>query len=163
MSPRPALQHTLLGIGALCLVAAAIVGGGGAADPDYAHHVEVAGGDTLAYGLGYEERDVLSYGNLSAAGRQAFDRARADSPYIVGNESATAPDFTYTGDHVAVGTGLYPVRYDGTVYSLRTERESGRVDVAALFVGLALRGLGLVLVAGGVLLTWWRRYHRGGS
>ena len=163
MAPRPALQHALLGVGVCCLLAAPLVGGGGPADPDYVHHVETASGDTLAYGLTYEERDVLAYGNLSTRGREVFDRARADSPYVVENESATAPDFSYTSDHVAVGEGLYPVRYEGAVYSLRTERESAGVNVAALFVGLGLRGLGLLLLVAGILLTGWRRYHRGGS
>ncbi|AXG10883.1 hypothetical protein [Haloplanus rubicundus] len=161
--PRPALQHALLGVGILCLLAATLVGGGGPADPDYVHHVEVASDDELAYGLTYDASDVVAYENLSARGRTVFDRARADSPYVVGNESATAPDFSYTSDHVAVGQGLYPVRYEGTVYSLRTERESGDFNVAALFVGIALRGLGIVLVVFGVLLTGWRRYRRGAS
>ena len=147
MAPRPALQHALLGLGVVCLVAAALVGSGGAADPDYVHHVEVAGDGTLAYSLTYE----------------VFDRARADSPYVVENESATAPDFSYTSDHVAVGSGLYPVRYEGTVYSLRTERERAGINVAALFVGFGLRGLGILLVVAGILLTGWRRYHRGVS
>ena len=163
MAPRPALQHALLGVGVLCLLAATLVGGGGPADPDYVHHVETAGDDTLTYGLTYGESDVLAYGNLSPRGREVFDRARADSPYVVENESATAPDFSYTSDHVAVGEGLYPIRYEGTVYSLRTERESTGVNVAVLFVGLALRGLGLLLLVAGLLLTGWRRYHRGGS
>jgi len=162
MAPRPALQHALLGVGVLCLLAATLVGGG-PADPDYVHHVEAAGNGTLAYGLTYEESDVLVYGNLSARGQRAFDRARADSPYVVENESATAPDFSYTSDYVAVGEGLYPVRYEGTVYSLRTERESAGVNVAALFVRLALRGLGILLVVAGILLTGWRRYQRGVS
>lgn len=161
--PRPALQHALLGVGILCLLAATLVGGGGPGDPDYVHHVEAANDGEVAYGLTYESSDVVAYENLSARGRAVFDRARADSPYVVGNESATAPDFTYTSDHVAVGQGLYPVRYEGTVYSLRTERESAGVDVAALFAGLALRGLGILLVVGGVLLTGWRRYQRGAS
>jgi hypothetical protein len=163
MGPRPALQHALLGIGVLCLLAATLVGGGGSADPDYAHHVEVAGTDTLAYGLAYDETDVLAYENLSDRGQQVFDRARTDSPYVVENESATAPDFRYTSDHVAVGTGLYPVRYEGTVYSLRTERESAGFNVAASFARLALRGLGILLVVAGGLLAGWRRYRRGAS
>ena len=163
MASRPALQHALLGVGVCCLLAASLVGGGGPADPAYVHHVEAAGDDTLAYGLTYEDRDVLAYGNLSARGQDVFDRARTDSPYVVENESATAPDFSYTSDHVAVGEGLYPVRYEGTVYSLRTERESADINVAALFAGLALRGLGLLLLVAGILLTGWRRYHRGAS
>jgi hypothetical protein len=161
--PRPALQHALLGVGVLCLLAATLVGGGGPSDADYVHHVEVASDDELAYGLTYDASDVVAYENLSARGQAAFDRARADSPYVVANESATAPDFSYTSDHVAVGEGLYPVRYEGTVYSLRTERESAGVNVAALFAGLALRGVGIVLVVGGVLLAGWRRYQRGAS
>jgi hypothetical protein len=160
---RPALQHALLGVGILCLLAATLVGGGGPSDPNYAHHVEAADGGEVAYGLTYDASDVVAYGNLSTRGRTVFDRARADSPYVVENESATAPDFSYTSDHVAVGEGLYPVRYEGTVYSLRTERESGEFDAAALFAGLALRGLGIILVVGGVLLTGWRRYQRGAS
>lgn len=164
MVPRPSLQHVLLGVGVLCLLAATLVGGGGdSADADYLHHVEVADGDALAYGLSYEESDVVAYETLSTRGQQMFDRARADSPYVVENESATAPDFSYTSDHVAVGEGLYPVRYEGTVYSLRTERESGGFNAAALFVGLALRGVGILLVVAGILLTGWRRYHRGAS
>ena len=161
--PRPALQHTLLGVGILCLLAATLVGGWGPGDPDYVHHVEAATGGEVAYGLTYDASDVVAYEYLSARGRTVFDRARADSPYVVENESATAPDFAYTSDHVAVGQGLYPVRYEGTVYSLRTERESGGFDVAALFARLALRGLGILLVVGGALLTGWRRYQRGAS
>jgi hypothetical protein len=151
----------LLGLGVGCLVVAALLGGGGSADADYLHHVEIAESETLAYGLTYDERDVLAYENLSARGQRVFDRARADSPYVVETESATATDFSYTSDHVAVGEGLYAVRHEGTVYSLRTERESAGVNVAALFVGLALRGLGMILVVAGILLTGWRRYHRG--
>lgn len=160
---RPTLHHALLAAGVLCLLAATLVGGGGAADPDYVHHVEVAERGTLAYGLDYGERDVLAYENLSARGRAVFDRARTDSPYVVENRSATASDFTYTGDYVAVGEGLYPVRHEGTVYSLRTDRERGGFNVAALFVELALRGAGLILVVLGVVLTGWRRYRRGAS
>ncbi|MFB6255595.1 MAG: hypothetical protein ABEH58_02530 [Haloplanus sp.] len=159
MVPRPALQHALLGVGVACLVVATLVGGG-PANPDYVHHVEAAE-DTLAYGLAYEESDVLAYGDLSTRGRRVFDRARTDSPYAVDNESATASDFSYTSDHVAVGEGLYPVRYEGTVYSLRTERESASVNVASLFVRLALRGLGILLIVASILLTGWRRYQRG--
>ena len=57
MVPRPALQHALLGVGVLCLLAAALVGGGGPTDPDYVHHVSAADGGTLAYGLGYDAGD----------------------------------------------------------------------------------------------------------
>jgi hypothetical protein len=162
MGVRPALQHALFGLGVVCLVAATLVGGG-PADPDYVHHVEVAGDGTLAYGLSYEADDVVAYRTLSARGRQVFDRARADSPYVVENGSATAPEFSYTDDYVAVGSGLYPIRHEGTVYSLRTERAAADAAVAALFVRLALRGVGILLVVAGVLLTGWRRYQRGVS
>jgi len=149
----------LVGLGVVCLVVSVLLGGG-AAGSEYVHRVEPAGNGTLAYGLTYDESDVVAYRNLSTRGQRVFDRALADSPYVVTNESATAPEFAYTGDNLAVDDGLYPVRYEGDVYSLRTERVSGGFNATAWLAGLAARGLGVVLVAAGALLAGWRR-HRG--
>ncbi|AZH26071.1 hypothetical protein [Haloplanus aerogenes] len=158
MVPRPTLPTALIGVG-LALLLVSTAPSTGTTDTDYAHHVEPAENGALAYGLEYDESDVLAYENLSVRGQQVFDRARADSPYVVENESATAPDFSYTSDNVAVGEGLYPVRYEGEVYSLRTERESGGFNAAAWLVGLVTRGLGVVCVVAGLVLAGWRRYR----
>jgi hypothetical protein len=127
----------------------------------YVHRVQPADDGTLAYGIEYEEADVVAYDDLSERGRTVFDRAREDSPYVVDEESATAPEFTYTSDHVALGEGLYAVRHDGETYSLRAVRESGGLNAArwalALLLG-AFRLLGAGLVVAGLALGAWRRY-----
>jgi len=153
MVARPALQTFGLGV---ALLLASTVPGAGTVDADYVHRVEPAENGTLAYGIEYGEDNVLAYENLSAQGRQVFDRARTDSPYVVDDESATAPAFDYTSDNVALGDGLYPVRYEGTVYSLRTERSSGGFNAGAWLVGLVVRGLGVVLVVAGLVLAGYR-------
>jgi len=158
MVARPSLQAVLVAVGILLLLASTVPSAG-TADADYVHRVEPAENGTLAFGLTYDEDDVLAYENLSARGQRVFDRARTDSPYVVENESATAPEFEYTSDNVAVGHGLYPVRYDGAVYSLRTERRTTGFNAAAWVVGLVTRGLGVVLVAAGLGLAGWRRYR----
>jgi hypothetical protein len=157
MVTRSSLPTLLLGVG-LVLVLVSTVPDPGAADGDYVHRVEPAANGTLAYGLDYDDEDVLPYDDLSARGQRVFDRARADSPYVVENESATAPEFAYTSDHVAVGQGLYPVQYEGEVYSLTTEHRSSGFNAAAWLAGLVARGLGVVLVAAGLTLAGWRRY-----
>jgi len=158
MVARPSLQTALLVVG-LALLLASTVPSAGTADTDYVHRVEPAENGTLAYGLAYEESDVLAYDDLSTQGQRVFDRARTDSPYAVENESATAPDFAYTSDNVAVGEGLYPVRYEGEVYSLRTERASSGFNAAAWLIGLVTRGLGVVCVVAALALAGWRRYR----
>jgi hypothetical protein len=160
MVPRSSLPAVLIGVGVVCLIAPALIGGG-AADVDYVHRVEPAEDGTLANGLTYDEGDVVAYRNLSTRGRRVFDRARTDSPYVVENESATAPEFAYTSDSVAVGEGLYPVRYEGDIYSLRTERTSGGFNAAAWLIGLAARGVGAALVVAGILLAGWRGSRNG--
>ncbi|MFB6195260.1 MAG: hypothetical protein ABEI80_03750 [Haloplanus sp.] len=163
MVPRPTLPTVLVGLGIALLVVSAVPVGG-STDVDYVHRVDPAANGTLAYGLEYAESDVLAYRNLSDRGRTAFDRARADSPYVVENESATAPEFDYTSDAVAVGDGLYPVRYRGEMYSLRTERRSAGFNAAAWLLSLladAFRILGGVLLVAGVFLLGWRRSRAG--
>ncbi|WP_248896774.1 hypothetical protein [Haloplanus halobius] len=163
MVDRPALPTLLVAAGVVCVLASAAPIGGGPSDVDYVHHVEPAENGTLAYGIEYEESDVLAYENLSDRGQRAVARGVADSPYVVENESATAPEFQYTSDHVALGEGLSPVRDEGEVYSVRTEQRSSGFNVAALLLGLALsaaRGVGLVLIVAGLALAGWRRYQR---
>jgi hypothetical protein len=162
MVSRPSTPTVLLGIGVLLVGVSAIPVAGSAAPSEFVHDVEPAENDTLAYGIEYEERDVLVYETLSERGQAVFDRARRDSPFVVANESATASDFEYASDHVALGKGVYPVQYDGEVYSLRTSRDSAGYNVAASFLGLAsstARVLGVGRRAAGVLLAGWRRYQ----
>jgi hypothetical protein len=104
------------------------------ADIDYAVAVEPADDGELHHGFTYEESDVVAYENLSREAQQAFDRARAASTgrYVVDDENRTAPDLFYETDNVAVGHGVYPVRYEGATYSLHAERLGGGIDVAAL-------------------------------
>lgn len=160
MVPRPSLSTALVSAGVVLLLISAVPISGGSTEIDYAHRVEPATNGTLKYGLEYDESDVLAYENLSERGQTVFDRARSDSPYIIENESATAPDFRYTSDHVAVGEGLYPIRYAGDTYSLRTARQGeGRGFVTALLLPLladVLRVVSAALVIAGTLLAGWR-------
>ncbi|WP_258302527.1 hypothetical protein [Haloferax larsenii] len=142
----------------LTLVAVAVVFFAGAAampivdtsrDIDYAVEVHPATDGTVD-GLSYSESDVVPYDDLSPAAQRAFDRARAASnnTYVVDDENQTAPDLHYATDHIDVGHGLYPVRYEGDVYSLRADQIGGGIDVGALVQLYLLRpvlaGLGLV-------------------
>jgi len=148
-----------VGIGLLVLSALPV---GNAVDADYVHRVEPVENGTLAYGIEYDEGSVLPYENLSDPARRAVARGVADSPYVVENASETAPEFQYTSDHVALNEGLYAVRYEGTVYSVRTEQRSEGFNVATLVFGLALsatRPLGLLFVAAGLAVAGWRRYR----
>ncbi|QGX93523.1 hypothetical protein EI982_01300 [Haloplanus rallus] len=148
-----------VGIGLLVLSAVPV---GNAADTDYVHRIEPAENGTLAYGIEYDESAVLPHEDLSERGQRAVTRGVADSPYVVENASATAPEFRYTSDHVALNEGLYAVRYEGVVYSMRTERRSEGFNVATLALGLALsavRPLGLLFVAAGLAVAGWRWYR----
>jgi hypothetical protein len=161
MATRPSLQSVLLAVGVGLLVASAVPVGN-SVDTDYVHRAEPATNGTLAFGIEYEESDVRAHGNLSERGQRVVARAVADSPYVVENESATAPEFTYTSDHVALNEGLYAVRYEGETYSLLTERRSEGFNVAALVVGWVLaaaRPVGALFVVAGLLLAGWRRYR----
>jgi hypothetical protein len=164
MVSRPSLPMVLVGVGIVLLIIAAVpIGGSGSTDTDYVHRVEPATNGTLAYGLEYDTNDVLSYENLSEPGQTVFNRAHADSPYVIENESDTVPDFTYTTDNIAVGHGLYPIRYSGTTYSIQTVQEGGGFNAAAWFFSLlfdAFRVLGIILIVVGALLVGWRRYSR---
>jgi len=159
MGSRPSLQSVLIAVGVVLVVASAIPVGT-SVDTDYVHRAEPAENGTLAFGIEYEEADVLDYENLSDRGQWVVARAVTDTPYVVENESATAPEFEYTSDHVALSQGLYAVRYGGETYSLVTERRSEGFNVARLLLGLALsaaRPVGALFVAAGLLLAGWRR------
>lgn len=80
---------------------------------------------------------------------------------MVSNQSATAPDFEYASDHVTLGAGVYAIKYDGEVYSLRTQRDAPGFNIAASLAELATtaaRILGIILIAAGLLLAGWRHY-----
>lgn len=100
----------------------------------------------------------VNYENLSATGRQHFDRARANGRYVVEDEADVAPDFQFTDDHVARGEGCYAVRYEGEDYALRTSRESQRVGPASgqwpFLAGsvLLVLGAGSLVTGGGLML-----------
>ncbi|WP_251343235.1 DUF3083 family protein [Haloplanus halophilus] len=161
MDSRPSLQSVLIGVG-IVLVVASAVPVGNSVDSDYVHRAEPAENGTLAFGIEYEESDVIAHENLSERGREVVARAVADSPYVVEDESATAPEFEYTSDHVALNQGLYAVRYRGETYSLLTEQRSEGFNVARLALGIALsaaRPLGVLFLVTGVGLTAWRRYR----
>ncbi|EMA51071.1 hypothetical protein [Halococcus salifodinae] len=153
------LPAALVGLGIILFVVG-ILPLGGSTDANYVHTVEPATNGTLGHEIAYDSGDVLTYGNLSERGQAVFDQARPDSPYIVENESATAPDFDYTSDNVATGHGIYPIRYSGDIYSLQTERTTEFIDpvwYVSLLTDIA-RITGLILLIGGVLLAGWRRY-----
>jgi hypothetical protein len=161
MVHRPALQSTLVVVGVALVVLSAIPIGGGVRDVDYVHRIEPATDGTLAYGIEYDEDDIMAYESLSERGQRVVARGVDDSPYVVETESATAPAFEYTSDHVALGQGLYAVRYEGATCSVETTRRSGGLNVAELVVGIVLsaaRPVGLVLLVVGVLLAGLRRY-----
>jgi hypothetical protein len=161
MVSKPSLQSALVAVGVLLLVASAVPVGN-TVDVDYVHRAEPAENGTLAFGIAYAEADVLAYENLSEPEQRVVARAVDDSPYVVESASETAPEFTYTSDHVALNDGLYAVRYRGETYSLLTERRSEGFNVAALLLGLGLaaaRPFGGLFVAAGVALAGWRRYR----
>jgi len=163
MVSRPSTSTALVGVGLALVVVSLVPVGTAAPSVEFVHSVEPADGETLAYGIEYATGDVRDYENLSERGQVVFDRARADSPHVVSNQSATAPDFEYATDQVALGQGVYAVAYDGEVYSLTTQRDSAGYNVAASVVALAstaARVLGIVLAATGVLLAGWRRHAR---
>ncbi|SDZ76322.1 hypothetical protein SAMN04488065_0119 [Haloplanus vescus] len=157
MVDRPSLQAMLIGVGVVLLLVS-FAPSAGAPDTAYAHHVAPAEDGTLSFGLEYTDSDVRDYENLSARGQTVFDHARTESPYVVENESATAPDFDYTSDHVAVGEGLYPIRYDGEVYGLRTERGSDGFNAGAWLLTVTTRVGGGALVVAGLALAGIRWY-----
>lgn len=158
MVDRPSLQTTLIALG-VALLLVSFVPSVGTPDPDYVHRVAPAENGTLSYGIAYEESDVRDYENLSERGQTVFDRARTDSPYVVENESATASDFEYTSDHVALDDGLYAIEYENTVYELRTERRSAGFNAGAWLVTLATRVGGAALVVAGLALAGMRWYR----
>lgn len=125
-------------------------------DTDYVYTVEA--NETYCTGVVHESPNVegtddyrVDYENLSATGRQHFDRALADGQYVVEEEADIAPDFQFTDGHVAAGEGCYAVSYEGDTHALRTVRESqrvGPVDEHWFFLG---GGLLLVLGSGSVI------------
>lgn len=158
MVDRPSLQTTLLALGVVLLLVS-FVPSADAPDSDYAHHVAPAENGTLSFGIEYGDADVRNYENLSARGQTVFDRARTDSPYVVETESATASDFDYTSDHVALGDGLYAIEYENEVYELRTERRSEGFNAGAWLVTLMTRVGGGALVVAGLALAGMRWYR----
>lgn len=132
-------------------------------DTDYVYTVET--NDTYCASVVHETPNVegtddyrVDYENLSATGRQHFERTLADGQYVVAEEADAAPDFQFTDDHVAAGEGCYAVNYAGDTHALRTSTESqreGPLDVRSSFmVGgvLLLLGVGSLLVGIGLAL-----------
>lgn len=157
------LPAKLVILGVALLFVTAVPVGGQSTDADYLHRVEPASNGTLEHGFEYEESDVIAYENLSERGRTVFDRARSNGTYVAENASATASDFEYSTDHVALGNGVYPVRYSGEVYSLSTERRAPGFNPLRWMLSLladALRLVGAALVVVGGLLELRRRSGR---
>lgn len=122
--------------GVVFLVAAAAVPVIGLAviqwDTDFVYTVET--GDSYCANVVHNRPEVagtddfrIDYENLSATGKDHFERALTDGRYIVEDEASTAPDFAFTDDHVAAGEGCYAISYDRETTALRTSRESHRV------------------------------------
>lgn len=159
----PSLPAKLVAFGVALLFVTAVPVGGQSSDADYLHRVEPASNGTLEHGFEYEESDVIAYEKLSERGRTAFDRARSNGTYVAENASATASDFEYATDHVALGVGVYPIRYSGDVYSLSTERRTPGFNPLRWMLSIsadALRPVGVALVVVGGLLEGRRRYGR---
>jgi hypothetical protein len=125
-------------------------------DTDYVYSVQT--GDSYCVDIVHspeiEEGDdfQVDYGNLSATGRQHFERALADGRYVVEDRSATASDFQFTDDHVAAGEGCYAVNYEGETHALRTSIESQRVGPMTGHWPIIVGGLLLVLGIGSLLV-----------
>lgn len=163
MVSEPSTSTVAVGVGVVLVVVSMVPVGTPAESVGFVHQVEPADNGTLAFGIEYEAGDVRSYESLSARGQTVFDRARIDSPYVVANQSGTAPDFEYATDHVVLGKGVYAIEYDGEVYSLYVQRDAPGFNIAASLAALATtaaRVLGVVLVAAGLLLAGWRRYSQ---
>ncbi|WP_232702951.1 hypothetical protein [Halobacterium wangiae] len=161
MVSRPSTPAVVIGLGVLLLLVSAVPVGDSSESTEFVHRVAPAENGTLVYGIEYEAGDVRAYESLSERGQAIFDRARADSPYVVTNQSMTAPGLEYASDHITLGKGVYAVEYDGEVYSLRTQRNTPGFNPAALLVGFATRTafvLGVVLVTVGLLSAGSRRY-----
>lgn len=135
-------------------------------DTDYVYSVETA--ESYCADVVHGTPDVegtddyrVAHENLSATGRQHVERALAVGRYVVENESAAAPDFQFTDDHVAPGEGCYAVSDEGETHALRTSRESERVGPAAGrwpgLVGRLLVVLGAGSLVAGVGLAAKRR------
>jgi hypothetical protein len=158
---KPSSSKVFVGVGVVLLAVSMVPVGTPSEPVEFVHSVEPADDGKLAYGIEYEVSDVRDYENLSEHGQTVFDRARADSPYMVTNQSATASEFDYASDHVALGKGVYAIEYDGEVYSLHTQRDAPGFNIAASLAALtttAARILGVVLIAKSLLLAGWRRY-----
>ncbi|GAA0278868.1 hypothetical protein [Halobacterium noricense] len=150
-------------IGVLSLIASMIPVGASSEPVEFVHRVDPADNGTLAYGIEYETSDVRAYENLSERGQTVFDRARAGSPYVVTNQSATAPDFEYATDHVALGEGVYAIAYEDEVYSLHTQRDAPGFNIAASLAELATvaaRVLSAIFIAAGLLYAGWQQYSQ---
>jgi hypothetical protein len=159
---KPTLQSALLVAGVALLVHSAVPVGGGPVDVEYVHRAEPATGGTLAYGIEYDESDVLAAENLSERGRHVVARAVADSPCVVERAAATAPEFRYTSDNVALGQGLYAVRYERETYSVVTQQRSEGFNLARLVAGVvvsAARLLGGALLVASLVIGGVRRYR----
>lgn len=148
-------------VGAILLLSAATVPFVGLLmaewDTDYLYSIE--SGDSYCANVVHESGDVdgaeefqVDYQNLSETGQQHFQRAIADGRYIVDDETATAPDFYFTDDHVARGHGCYAVSYEGETYALRTSQQTERVGPMSRSLPLYIGGVLLVL-GGGLLLV----------
>jgi len=105
----------------------------------YEFHVDQEGGNVSA---------TYAYENLSAEGKQAFDRARKadDGTAIVHGEENVPERFYYIGDHQPDDRGEYRIIYEGEAYHLTTYAGGG---LPILFnidkVLLALYGVGLAV------------------
>jgi hypothetical protein len=105
--------------------------------PGYVTHVDEFQGDTIP-----EEAVRHDYGNLSAAGKDAFREAQqsADGKTVV---YGTRPsDFVYSDV-----SPLYVVTYNGTLYEVRTKSQNNVLHFREISFGVLLvAGIGMIVI-----------------
>jgi len=154
---RPLAAAALLAVGLTAMVNPLYLPVG---EPEvvYVHTVQEAQGDAVA-----EEAEVVAYGELSAAGRAAFDRAlESDSPVEFADADERVDAFDYPAEPEP-GNGLLIVERDGTDYELWTSRAE-KEGLALLAQRILLQPLlflaGFFAVLAGLVLAgssagWW--------
>ena len=118
--PGPYSRRHLLRIGRTSAVAVALAGctGSRSDSPCELHHEVSAQSDTSDH-----SGETIPYGDLSSAGKDAFETALESDAYTFeydGNNKP--PDFSYS-DEVTV----YVIEYEGERYTLRTYTGAGCV------------------------------------